>query len=151
MLSQGIKRAETELELTNRFKMKSMRVNMMKTEKLNKMMKLETLESKSTKDTRSSFKLQISIATSSGIQKVLLSCTPKRGQLMSTWRSSEVEKDFDNHKIQISLLLQLLQSQCQLLILLWHQFLLHQNQAPRENNTPIKRQLQLQHLPEQAR
>jgi len=84
MLSQGIKRAETELELTNRFKMKSMRVNMMKTEKLNKMMKLETLESKSTKDTRSSFKLQISIATSSGIQKVLLSCTPKRGQLMST-------------------------------------------------------------------
>jgi hypothetical protein len=79
MLSQGIKRAETELELTNR-----LRVNMMKKEKLNKMMKLEKLESKSIKDTRSSFKLQISIATSSGIQKVLLSCTPKRGQLMST-------------------------------------------------------------------
>jgi hypothetical protein len=85
---------------------------------------------------------------------VLLSCTPKRGQLMSTWRSLEVEKDFDNHKIQISLLLQLLQSQCQLLILLWHRCLLHQSQASRENNlfnTPIKRQLQLQHLPEQAR
>ena len=90
----------------------------LKKEKLNKMMKLVKWESESISDTRSSFKLQMSIATSSGIQKVLLSCRPKGGQLLTTCQSLEVEKDHDNHILQISLLLQLPRNQGQLLILL---------------------------------
>ena len=91
-----------------------------KKEKLNKMMKLVKWEGELTLGTRSSFKLQMSIATFSEIQRVLLSCRAKEDQLLTTCQSLEVEKVHDNHILQISLLLQPPLNQDQLHILLSH-------------------------------